>query len=202
MNRFFNAENWLWKPFGYVADVLLLSCIWFLCSVPLITLGAATTALYDTVARCVRGNDNAMFSRFFRTFKQEFKTSTLSALAWAAVIGLGYGAVRVFGNSVAVTDGAVVVTVAALLLLVVVIGIGSWVFPLLSRFSFGFTGLNTTAVKLAVSQMPRTLALGVSTVLAAYLCLQLWIPFLFLPALLTLFWTVLMEPVFRRYTDS
>lgn len=202
MNRFFNSESWLWKPFSYVADIFMLSCLWFLCSAPLITLGAATTALYDVTARCVRGGEKAMFSRFFHTFKKEFLTSALSSLLWAAIIGVCYLCVKAYGNSVAPTDGAVVITVAALILLVVIVGIGCWVFPLLSRFTFGFAGLNVTAVKLAVSQLPRTMLMGVLTVFAAYLCLQFWVPFLFLPGLLVLLWSVLIEPVFQTYMKT
>lgn len=202
MNNLFNPDSWFWKPFGYIADILMLNCVWFLCSVPLFTLGASTTALYDTAARCIRGDDKHLFSRFFRTFQKEFKTATLSALLWAAVIGLCYLILRLYGNTVAPTDGAVVVTVAGLVLLVVIAGIACWVFPLLSRFTFRFAGLNITAVKLALSQLPRTIVLGICTVFTACLCLQFWIPFLFLPSLLALLWTLLIEPVFRNYTAS
>lgn len=201
MGNLFNPDSWFWKPFGYIADVLLLSCIWFLCSVPLFTLGASTTALYDAAAHCIRGQDKRLFSRFFRTFQKEFKLSTLSWLLWAAVIALCYLALRAYSSAAAPTDGAVVITVAALALLVVIVGVVCWVFPLLSRFTFGFAQLNTTAVKLALSRPLRTIALGICTVFAGYLCLQFWLPFLFLPALLILLWTVLIEPVFRSYMN-
>lgn len=201
-NSLFNSENWLWKPFGYVADVVLLSCMWFLCSVPIVTMGAATTALYDCAARCVRGKDQRMFARFFRTFKQEFLTATLCEALWAAIIGGGYFLVKTFGNSVAVTDGTTAATVAMLLIVVVVIGVACWVLPLLSRFTFSFAQLNGTAVKLALANLPRTMALGVVTVAAAYFCVQFWVPFLFLPGILVLIWTALIEPVFQRYMDE
>ena len=33
---------------------MALSVLWLLCSLPVLTLGAATTALYDSVVRCIR----------------------------------------------------------------------------------------------------------------------------------------------------
>ena len=36
------------------ADILLLSALWFICCVPLITIGAATTALYYSCVKAVR----------------------------------------------------------------------------------------------------------------------------------------------------
>ena len=199
MSRFFSNENWIWKPFSYVADILILSGMWFLCSAPLVTMGAATTALYDCTARCVLGRDERMFARFFRTFKREFVQSTLSFLLWAAVIGGGYLGIRTYGNSVAVNNVSIALTTALLLVLTVVIGVGCWVLPLLSRFSFGFGGLQATAVKLSVGNLPRTMLMGILTVCAGYVCIRFWVPFLFLPAVLCVVWGWLLEPVFRRY---
>lgn len=199
---FFNSDNWIWTPFTLIADVFVLSCLWFICSVPLITMGAATTALYDCAARCVRGKDQKLFSRFFRTFKREFGQSTVCLVFWGVVIAVLYWGVKTFGNCVAVTEGTTVITVALLLGVVVVVGVACWVLPLLSRFTFSFGQLNVTAVKLALANVPRTMLLGIATVAAAWLCLQLWIPFFFLPAVLVLGWTQLLEPVFQKYMNE
>lgn len=195
----FNSESFVWKPFGWVVDILLMSGLWFICSVPIVTMGAATAALYDCAARCVRGKDQRVFARFFGTFQRELGQSVLCELFWAAVITAGYWLIRTFGNHVAVTDAAVMATAAMLLILVVVVGVACWVLPLLSRFTFSFGALNATAVKLALIHIPRTMALGLSTVVAAWVCVQWWIPFLFVPMLLMLLWTLLLEPVFQRY---
>lgn len=202
MAKFFSNENWIWKPFDYIADVFLLSGIWFVCSIPVITIGAVTTGLYDCCARCVRGKDQQMFSRFFRTAKREFVPATLSLLLWSVIVGLGYELVKAFGNSVTVTNATMALTTAMLLLLTVVVGIGCWVLPLLSRFTFSFGQLQITAVKLAIAHLPRTMILGIATVLAGFLCIRLWVPFIFLPAVLALVWTWLLEPVFRTYMEE
>lgn len=199
MARFFSNENWIWKPFDCIADVVILSGMWFLCSLPIVTLGASTTALYDCCARCVRGKDTAMFSRFFRTAKRELMPAAFSVILWSAIITLGYFLVKAYGNSVQITDSSVVMTTAMLLLLTVVVGMACWVLPVLSRFTFSFGQLQITAVKLALAHLPRTMLLGISAVCAGYLCIQFWFPFLFLPAVLVLLWTWLLEPVFRKY---
>ena len=36
-----------------VADYLLVGVLWLLCSVPLVTTGAATSAMYRTVYQCM-----------------------------------------------------------------------------------------------------------------------------------------------------
>lgn len=44
--KFFSLENPIWKFIGNLADFFLLSCLWYLCCLPVVTAGAATTALY------------------------------------------------------------------------------------------------------------------------------------------------------------
>lgn len=199
MNRFFNSENWLWKPFSWIADIFILSRLWFLCSVPLVTLGASTTALYDAVAHCLRGPDKNTYTRFFQTFRREFKLSTLSALFWGVLLALGYLAVRFFAGIAAPSKTATMLTAGALLLLTVLLGVLCLGLALLSRFTFSLKDLLATTGKLAMAQLPRTMILGILTAFAAYLSFQFWVPFLFLPALLILLWTVLLEPVFAKY---
>lgn len=202
MASFFRSDSFIWKPFGWAADVLILSGLWFVCSAPLVTMGAATCALYDCVVRCVREDDKEEFGRFFRTFKRELIPSALSSLLWAGILWGLYLGIKAFGNSVAVTSGTIIFTTALLVILACIVGVFCWVLPLLSRFTFSLGTLNLTAVKLALVHLPRTMILGIVTILCAYFCLQFWIPFLFLPMLLMLFWSLLMEPVFREYMDN
>ena len=99
--RFFDSESMVWKPFGWIGDIVFLSLLWFICSVPIITMGAATTALYDAVAHGFRMKEPETVHRFFRTLKKEFKTATLATVIWGVILGVLYGILRTFGNSVA-----------------------------------------------------------------------------------------------------
>ena len=202
MGKFFSRDNWLWNPFSWIADMVVLSCLWVICSVPLLTIGASTAALYDCAARCVRGTDEKIFARFFRTFRRELVQSVPSLLLWCAVIVGGYAAISLYGNNVSVTSASVAITTALLLLLTVLVGVAAWVFPLLSRFTFGVVQLNVMAIKLALIHLPRTMALGMITVLAAFLCAQFIAPLFFLPGVLAWLWTLLLERVFRKYENT
>ena len=143
-----------------------------------------------------------MFTRFFRTFRRELVQSVPSLLLWCGVIVGGYLAVRAYGNSVLVTDIAVALTTAMLLLLVVVVGISVWVFPLLSRFTFSFAQLNAMAARLSLIHLPRTMALGMITVLGGFFCVQFIAPLFFLPGVLAWSWTFFLEGVFRKYEEA
>lgn len=192
----------MWKPFDYAADLFILSSMWLLTSLPIVTIGAATTAMYDCTARCVRGQDKNLFGRYFRTGKREFVTSALSLAFWALVLGGIYQLAKFYSAGAPDTKAAIVIMMCLLFLLTFAVGIFSWVFPLLSRFTFNVVQLNVTAVKLAIANLPRTVLLGLMTEAAVLLCVRLWIPFLFLPELLMLGWRCVMEPVFKRYMPA
>ena len=74
-----------------------------------------------------------------------------------------------------------------------------WVFPLLSRFTFGTAALNLTALRLGLGHILRSVALGLVTGGAALVCYLFTSPIIFLPALVALFWSWLMELVFKSY---
>ena len=95
MNQIFNPENFFWKCFDKMADVLGLSLLWLLCSLPVVTAGPACAALYDAAARCVRGGEPGPYRRFFRTFRREFKSAALCWLAWGSALLLLYAGYRI-----------------------------------------------------------------------------------------------------------
>lgn len=198
-NSLFNSENWIWQPFGLVADFLILSCLWLICSIPVVTVGAASAAMYDCCARCIKDGDRALFSRFFRTFRRELLKSIPSTLLWAAILGLLFFLIRSFTGSAAGTDINLVLAYAMVVFLAVAVGTASWVFPLLSRFTFDFASLNMTAIRLALAHLPRTMALGAVNIAAGWLCLWLLMPVMVAPGIAALLSAYLLEPVFKPY---
>ena len=45
MERFFNIDNPVWRFIGNIADMFLLSLFWYLCCLPVLTIGAGSTAM-------------------------------------------------------------------------------------------------------------------------------------------------------------
>ena len=89
LGRVFRYQGWLWRALNTLTDILALSVLWLLCSIPVLTLGAATTALYDSVVRCIRYKQSGPYERFFRTFKNELVPGLLLTLLWGAIAALG-----------------------------------------------------------------------------------------------------------------
>ena len=77
-------------------------------------------------------------------------------------------------------------------------------FPLLSRFTFTAGGLLSTALRVTLRHLPA--ALGAAVLLAGSVILTLrflyWGVILLTPAVCALVSSLLLEPVFRRYTPK
>ena len=196
---FFDPESFAWKPFGVLADLLVLSLLWLVCSLPVFTLGAATTALYDAAVHSLRFKEQEMVSRFFRTFKAEFRLSTLALLLLGGIWAVCFWALRRFIGSAGPSDAAFVTAVAGLVLLLLPTGLLCWVFPLLSRFDFGLKALCLTALKISMGKLPSSLLMALGLVGSVWLSMRFIIPALVLPALLVLFWSLFTERVFQQY---
>ena len=42
----FNYDNPVWRCVGKLGDLILLNILWIICSIPIFTIGASTTAVY------------------------------------------------------------------------------------------------------------------------------------------------------------
>ena len=201
--RFFNPESGVWKPLGFFGDLVILSLLWCLCSVPLVTLGPATAALYDTVVHTLRRKEGPSFHRFFDTFRRELREGVLLTLFWAAVaavLAVLLGGLRLllpgFG------ERGALVTLSELLLGFFYLAVVSWVFPTLSRFTMGVGAISSACVRLAPGHALRSALMALLNILAIAASLRFVVPVMFAPALVSYLSSLLIEPVFARYEMS
>ena len=199
--RFFNPEGLLWKPLGYLGELVILSLLWVVCSILLVTIGPATAALYDCTVHCVRRKETDLFYRFFHTFRAELKTGILSTLLWAALFAFP---ILLYRGLTAGLDGAALspaLPAALIVCLFFLLAVAVWVIPTLSRFTFDFAGLNRTALRLAFGNILRSVAMVPLVILGFAVSYLLVAPAFVAPGVVALLCSYLIEPVFRRYTD-
>lgn len=198
ISKVFSPDGLLWRILNVLTDVFALSVLWLLCSIPLVTVGASTTALYDSVVHCIRYKQPGPYRRFFSTFRADILTSVLSTLLWGIVIALLVWIVRYLQYLGDFSTTARAASVAYYVLLLIPVGAACWVFPILSRFTFGFASLNITAVKFAFAHLPSTVILVLLTTQIIELCLNWLFPAFFMPALMMLLWSLFIEPAFKK----
>lgn len=200
LNRIFNPNNFVFRPFGILVDAVAFSLMWLICAVTVVLLGPGTTALYDSAARYLRKGEQGGYVRFFQSIRDNFKVACPAGLA---VFAAGYGLLKLhgvlFAGAASGDRGIFALYVAFWVFLVVICGIAAYIFPTLARFEFGLGGLLSTGVKLAMAHPFTTLLLGLLTVGGILLCIAYWLPGLVMPYVWVRLACPLLERVFRPF---
>ena len=79
-------DNLFFTILGKIMEVLWVSILWILFSIPIVTIGASSTALYYTVHKVVFNNEAYIFKTFVNSFKSNFKDSTVKWVLSVVVI--------------------------------------------------------------------------------------------------------------------
>ena len=77
MRRFFDLENPIILFLNRVADVVILSLMWFVFSLPMVTIGNATYAMYRTFQKAVLTEEAPLFRTFWNVFRRDWKQGVL-----------------------------------------------------------------------------------------------------------------------------
>lgn len=83
--RIFDVENPIFRFIGKVGDIWLLNLLWLITSLPVVTLGAATTALLGTAIKLADNTEGHIIKDYFNAFVRNFKQATLIFLLTACV---------------------------------------------------------------------------------------------------------------------
>ena len=75
--KFFSYESKFSQLLLRLCYACYLNLLWFICSLPIFTIGASTTALYYTSLKIVRGEESYVGPTFFRAFRENFRQATV-----------------------------------------------------------------------------------------------------------------------------
>lgn len=168
MPKFFNPDSPLMRFLTKLADLMILNLLFLLSCIPVVTIGAAWTALYYVTLKMVRDEEDSIVRGFFRAFRRNWKQATI---LWLMVLGLG--AVMVldirFLNAMGDSATAAAMKTAVEILGVLGLMVLQYLFPGLARFEASTGNTLKNACLLAVGNLPKTLLLSGAAVGAVYL---------------------------------
>ena len=192
-------DNPVFRGIGKILEVVGLSIVWLILCIPVVTAGAATTALYYTVHKTIKNSRGYAIRGFFSAFVSNFKQSTivwLFFLVWLAILGVDcyyMYSFAVFGE----TMGKFRVLVYALTVLVVAWSL--YVFPYIARFQTTTKEVFKNTLFIAVANAPSTIILTGLFVLYGYIIYR-WTPLIIvMPVIYNIFKSIYMEKLFRKY---
>lgn len=157
MSEIFTTDNMVIRILNRIGDILILHFLWLLCSLPIVTIGASTTALYYTAMKAVKYEDGYVARRFFKSFKENFRQSTI---IWLIMLFAGFLCGWYLSYSIETHNS--VLTMFSTILTCVYSFILIYVFPLQSKFDNKITVTIRNAFLLSVKNFPWTLLMIVA----------------------------------------
>ena len=75
--KLFNYDSPFWSFMSRLADLIILNLLWIVFCVPVVTIGASTTAMYRVTLNMVRGEGSGVVRMFWDAFRLNLKQAVL-----------------------------------------------------------------------------------------------------------------------------
>lgn len=182
-----------------ILNLMLLSIYWLVSCLPVVTIGAATAALYYTTQKVIKNDRGYVSGEYWRAFKENFKNATLCWLVHGLLGFLfadeGYLCYQMW------TDGEPIgwLWIVFVLLEVINLAMALVTFPYLARFDDGPGRALKNSCLILLTHLPKGLLL---LLLAALFVVGVvyFVPMLLLaPAGYMLLCSFFLEKIFRNY---
>lgn len=150
-----------------VTDLLLLNLLWILTSLPIITIGASTTAMFYVSIRSIRQGDGYVWKNFWRAFRRDFRQATI---VWIVMLLFMISFVtdlyllNYINNKIVVITSRIFIGIFSFLYLM----IGLYIFPVIAKFENTLKVHIKNAALMSIGHFKHTLIILIFTMAFLY----------------------------------
>jgi len=145
--------------FGKMADLAVLSVLWTICSIPIITMGAASAALMRCALNMNTGIGNWRSRHFFGYFRRNFRNATLMWIIFLLAAAVFVLDLMILSDPA--DPAARMQRITAVIGFIIWMITAVWAFALTSQFENTVFGTLKNAFYIGISKLPRTVIMCV-----------------------------------------
>ena len=153
-----------------------LNILWFICCLPIITIGPSTTALFYASQKMARDEEGYITRSFFHSFKENLKQGItiglIMTISGAVLIFDGFVLARLYKTSPFWAILTAVFIVACIAWLI----ISMWVFPLLAHFDNTTAAMFKNSIMLGMRFLVCTALMAAVYIIMALLIIHVMTP--------------------------
>ena len=157
MSGIFDPENKVMQIGVKFADLLLVNAMTIVFSIPVVTMGAALSAMHDQVLKIWRDEQTGIIKGYWKAFRENLKQGTklfLMYLLVAAVLGVDSYLIASDKINWGTYFNLFIAAVSVIYLFSFI-----WIFVLQSRYTFGIKDMIKYSLVLAFQNIPATVAM-------------------------------------------
>ena len=181
--------------------MLYAGILWFLCSIPIITMGASSAALYEVLLKAVKNQEGYITGSFFRAFRGNLKQGL--QLGIPLLLAQFVFTFNLFYYGVLGGEGFRIQTAVFAVLSLLALTAFSYVFAVMAKFENSASGHFRMAVALMVRCPGWAAAILVIQVLTVFLTwFFVYFPILFIMGISGYMQAAVFDHVFQRMIDA
>ncbi|MDO4273792.1 MAG: DUF624 domain-containing protein [Eubacteriales bacterium] len=171
MDEIFNPDGKFFRFMEKFLELVKLNALWVIFSLPVITAGASTFAMFTVAGQIADGEEGYIWKSFWKAFRGNWKKSSL---LWLVTGGIGMGLLLDY-RFWSVLDSPVsgMMKGFTIALIIVYLTGAIYVFPLAARMDCSVKIILQNSWFLGVKYLPRTLLMLVWIALEAF-AVRLW----------------------------
>lgn len=204
VDKFFNSDNKVFRVILRIVDTIVLSVLWMVCSLPIVTIGTSTTAFYYAFQKCVRNRRGYAWQCFFHSFKSNFKQSLKAWLLMIflyLIIAVDYVILHAMIEEVEMAEMLINIILCIMMLITLW---SLYVFPYIARFENSTRVILKNCLLMALMNLPWSallLAAFLVAVAAFIACFTTVSPLFIvcIPSAYIVVANLILEHVFRKY---
>lgn len=159
MGKIFDLDSPVMRFLSRMADLMILNLLMTVCCLPVITIGAASTAMHYVMLKMVRGEEGYIVKDFFKSFKMNFKQATVIWLIMILFILIFAGDYLIMTFSGINFPGGLKIAVMAVGILLLIVS--SYIFPVLSHFDNTVKNTIKNGCIMSIMAVPKAIAMVV-----------------------------------------
>ena len=159
MINLFGIDNKFFETLEKISNIVILNFLYILFSIPIITIGASTTATYFVAMKIVANEEGYIFRTFIKSFKENFKISTI---VWIMIMLVGGVLILDFHISNAIPNSSISNIFKLILTMVSIIIIFNitYVFPIICKFDNSIKNTIINAILISIQNLPYTIIMS------------------------------------------
>ncbi len=209
MENIFRYDSKFIQALDDIADIIILNLLFIISCIPIITIGTSITSMYYVTLKMVRGESSSTIKLFIKSFKENFKISTIVWTLMIVICGvlvIDFKIADLMSNK----NLSIMLRVSSIMISIIFIFSFTYVFPIISKFENSIKHTIINSVLISIQNLHFTIImviLNLLPIILLNLVTSLW-PYILLLYIMSGFSltsyvnSIFLNKIFNKYIKA
>ena len=133
MDNIFSYDSKFIEALDNISDIIILNLLFIISCIPIITIGTSITSMYYVALKMVRDENSSVIKLFIKSFKENFKISTIVWTLMIVVLSVLFIDFKIVGL-ISSKGLSLILRVSSIMISIMFIFLFTYVFPIIAKF--------------------------------------------------------------------